>query len=209
MYYIYIDETYNLREGSQNQFLAIAGFGTENTRKIAKLYKILKNRILSKKKQGIEIKSTDRLAEKQLRPQLFKRLQQNDLEIYAVYQYKNQLPFRYFRKNKLLYEQFYLNLLVHLFIKKWQFSNQKQIMITLDNFKTKNISKEKMIFYLAQRLEEKYPQKRFSIQFADSAKLLALQIADQICGIFYQAFTNKSKANFGELGSTIISNPLK
>lgn len=184
--YIYLDESFSLKRGEKNQFLIIAGFATQNPKKIAKIYKRIKRHTLPKKFVNIEIKSTNPIADYALKPKLFSELNKTDIQIYAISQLKNQLPKDYFDKDKLLYEKLYLDLLNYLLVNEWNYFDNKIIIVTLDTFKPKQIKRGDIINSLKKELKNKYPDKHFSISFENSAKFLTLQLADQICGVFYQ-----------------------
>jgi hypothetical protein len=117
--YIYLDESFSLRRGKKNQFLIIAGFATQNPKKIAKIYKRIKRHTLPRKFVNLEIKSTNPIADRALK-------------------------------------------------------------------------------------------KNFSIIFENSAKFLTLQLADQICGVFYQLL-QENQAWFKMIEpklKKIVTNPL-
>lgn len=183
--YIYLDETFNLKKGTKNQFLAIAGYSTENPRSLVKIFAQVKKSKLPNRLSNSEIKSTDRIAEKLVKPFLFPQIAQTDISIYCNLQHKNSLPSRYYRKDKLNYDQLYLDLLFDLLIKRWQYQDSEIIIMTLDTFKTKKIDKSKIIKHLKEDLKKKYPKKNFQINFESSASSLNLQLADFICSVFY------------------------
>lgn len=208
--YIYLDESFSLKKGEENQFLIIAGFATQNPKKIAKIYKKIKRHTLPKKMVNWEIKSTNPIADRALKPRLFSELNKTDIQIYAISQLKNQLPRKYFKKQKLLYDRLYFDLLSYLLVNEWNYFDNKIVIVTLDAFKSKDIERGDMINSLKERLENKYSEKRFSISFEDSAKFLTLQLADQICGVFYQLL-QENQTWFKMIESKlkkIVTNPL-
>jgi hypothetical protein len=184
--YIYLDESFSLKKGEKNQFLIIAGFATQNPKAIAKIYKRIKRHTLPKKFINLEIKSTNPIADRALKPKLFSELNKTDIQIYAISQLKNQLPKEYFDKEKLLYEKLYLDLLNYLLVNEWNYFDNKIVIVTLDTFKPKQLKRGDIINLLKKELKNKYPEKNFLISFESSAKFLTLQLADQICGVFYQ-----------------------
>lgn len=183
--YIYLDETFNLKKGTKNQFLAIAGYETQDPKKLIKLFLKIKSAKLPKKWIGSEIKSANIVAEKLIKPYLFQKLSDTDISIYSNLQYKNYLPRKYFKNEVLNYDLLYLDLLKDLLTRRWSFKDNKIIILTLDTFKTKKISKREIISSLKTDLALKYPNKTFDITFESSASFLNLQIADFVCGIFY------------------------
>lgn len=205
--YIYLDETFNLKKGSKNQFLAIAGFSTNNPKQISKLFDRIKKSSLPKKLSGREIKSANILAEKLIKPKLFPALLNFDIEIYCCTQQKNLLSNIYFPKQKLNYDKLYLDLLSDLLVNQWHYRDQKIIILTLDTFKTKKINKQKISQTLMISLKEKYPKINFQINFVSSAGELNLQLADFICGIFYDRVLQNEKW-FKIVKSKVIKNKL-
>lgn len=182
--YIYLDESFSLKKGEQNQFLIIAGFATQNPKKIAKIYKKIKRHTLPKRMISWEIKSTNPITDRAFKPKLFSELNRTDIQIYAISQSKDQLPKEYFKKQKLLYDKLYLDLLSYLLVNEWNYFDNKIIIMTLDSFRTAKV--KKIAELLKDRLKNKYSDKNFSIHFESSASFLTLQLADQICGVFYQ-----------------------
>jgi len=208
--YIYLDETFNLKKGSKNQFLAIAGFSPSKPKDLAKRFNTLKRLKLPRSYRNIEVKSTDRITNKSFKPTLLKQIAQRDIEIYCNIQFKNQLPLKYFRQNKLDYDLLYLDLLTDLLAQRWRYDDNKVIIITLDTFQTKRIDKGNIIHLLRMDLVKRYPSKHFTIYFETSADYPNLQIADFICGAFSDDILGSS-INKALLSSKIIKitkNPL-
>ena len=184
MYYIYIDEAYNLTSGAKDQLIVIGGFGTSNPKKIAKTYKKIRRFNLSKRQLKLETKSSDRIAIKKIIPKLFRALVGLDIVIYAIRQDKKFIPHNYFKKGKLNYDKLYLDLLIRILRDEWNLENRDNISIMADYFHTKTDMPKKIL----KALKQKHPNKKFGIQFADSQKDMNLQIADFIVGSFYKSF---------------------
>lgn len=119
--YIYLDETFNLKKGSKNQFLAIAGYSTNNPRDLAKKLIQIKKSKLPNRLSDTEIKSSDRISDKLIKPFLFQQIKQSDVSIYCNLQNKNKLPAKYYHKDTLNYDRLYLDLLHDLLINRWKF----------------------------------------------------------------------------------------
>lgn len=183
--YIFLDETFQLKKGAENQFLAIAGFSTKDPKRIAKVVNRVKKHTLPKKLRTSEIKSTNLIADRAFKPKLFKALINEDLEIYAITQLKNQLPLSYFSDSVLLYDKLYLQLLEILLIQEWSYYDDKIVITTLDSYRPISVTRGELIRTLENELRIKYPDRHFRIQFHTS-ELLTLQLADLICGVFYQ-----------------------
>lgn len=190
--HIYLDESFQLKRGVENQFLIIAGFATSNPERIAKLYNRIKKHTLPKKLRTQEIKSTNPIADRAFKPKLFHELQEEDIQIYAITQLKNQLPHGYFSKDQLLYDKLYLDLLQILLVKEWDYRDENIIITTMDTYRPKTMRRADIIDALHTDLARKYPDKYFRIQFHTS-EFLNLQLADQICGVFYQLMQNNQK----------------
>lgn len=207
MYYIYIDEAYNLAPNAKHQLIVIGGFGTSDPKKIAKAYKKIRKFNLTKRQYQLETKSSDRVAIKKLIPKLFKALVGLDIVIYAIRQDKKFIPYKYFEEDKLNYEKLYLDLLIKLIRDEWDLKKHDNISIMADYFHTKTNMPEKIL----NVLKRKYPNKKFGIQFADSQKDINLQIADLIVGSFYKSFVGGPKIpdfKFEGLRLRIINNIL-
>jgi len=192
MAYIFLDESFQLKRGVQNQFLIIAGFATSEPERIAKIFNRIKKHTLPKKLRNREVKSTNPLADRAFKPKLFQQLQGEDVQIYAITQLKNQLSHDYFAKDQLLYDKLYLDLLKILLVNEWDYRDEKVIITTMDTYRPKVIKRGDIISTLQTELAMKYPDKHFRIQFQTS-ELLNLQLADQICGVFYQLMQDSQK----------------
>ena len=190
--YIFLDETFQLKRGAQNQFLVIAGFATSDPARIAKVFNRIKKHTLPKKLSTREIKSTNPVADRAFKPKLFQQLQSEDVQIYAITQLKNQLSHDYFAKDRLLYDKLYLDLLKILLVNEWDYHDEKVIITTMDTYRPKFITRGDIISTLQSELTKKYTDKQFRIQFQTS-ELLNLQPADQICGVFYQLMQDNQK----------------
>lgn len=188
MYYIYIDEAYNLTPGSRDQLMVLGGFGTTSPKKVVKAYKKIRKFTLKRRQLGAEIKSFDRLAIKKLIPRIFKALTDLDIVIYVIRQDKKFIPFKYYQKDKLNYEKLYLDLLIKLLKDEWGLEKYNQVTVVADTFKTKIILKDEMIKKTRLTFKQKYPDKYLKMRFADSAGDFNLQIADFIVGSFFRAF---------------------
>jgi hypothetical protein len=169
-----------------------------------------KKHTLPKKFINQEIKSTNPLGNRALKPKLFLELKKTDIQIYAIYQLKNQLSKDYFHKEKLLYDKLYLDLLNYLLLNEWNYFDDKIVIVTMDSFRPGKIKKGEIINTLKKGLEDKYSGKKFSISFEDSEKFLTLQLADQFCGVFYQLL-QENQTWFKMIEpklKKIVSNPL-
>lgn len=208
MYYIYLDEAYNLTPGAKNQFIILGGFGTSEPKRVANAHKKIRKLVLKQKQLGTEIKSFDRLAVEKLIPKIFKTLKDIDVVIYIIYQDKKVIPRQYYYKEKLNYERLYLEMLTILLRDEWKLKGQKQITVTADTFKTK-MDKEKIIEKVLLSLKEQYPEKHFGLQFSDSTSDLNLQVADFIVGRFFrgikQGYTPAKLAPQGVYARIIIN----
>lgn len=126
MYYIYIDEAYNLTPDSKNQLIVLGGFGTSEPKRIVKAYKKIRRFNLKHRQISSEIKSNDAIAIKKLIPKIFKVLVGLDIVIYIIRQDKKIIPVKYWQKNKLNYEQLYLDLLINSLVNTWSLEERNQ-----------------------------------------------------------------------------------
>lgn len=201
MYYIYLDEAYNLTPGARNQLIVFGGFGTTEPKKIVKAYKKIRRFNLKHRQIGAEIKSNDAIAIKKLIPKMFKILVGLDIVIYIIRQDKKIIPVKYWQKNKLNYEQLYLDLLINSLVNTWSLTERNQVSVILDSFQTKLIPKDEMIKKVRFAFNQKYPNKFFKMRFMNSATDFNLQIADFIVGAYLRSFRDGpdlSDFRFGE-----------
>lgn len=207
--YVFLDESFQLKTGTENQFLTIAGFSTNSPKRIAKIVNRIKKHTLPKKLREQEIKSTNPVADRAFKPKLFQTLNDEDVQIYAITQLKNQLPPDYFHKGTLIYDKLYLDLLKILLVREWDYRDDQIVITTLDTYRPKSVKRGDIINALHISLKNQYPEKHFRIQFHTS-ELLTLQLADQICGIFYQLM-QENQVWFDIIKpklKKIVSNPL-
>ncbi|MDP3995623.1 MAG: DUF3800 domain-containing protein [bacterium] len=190
--HIYLDESFQLKSGTENQFLTIAGFETPDPQRIAKLFNRIKKHTLPKRMSNQEVKSTNIVADRAFKPKLFRELNKEDVHIYAITQLKSQLPHGYFHKGDLRYDRLYLDLLSILLVREWDYRDSDIIITTMDMYRPTKLSRGAIIKTLEAALAEKYPDKFFRVQFQTS-ELLNLQLADQVCGVFYQLMQENQK----------------
>lgn len=183
--HIYLDESFQLKKGIKNQFLLIAGFAARDPKRIAKLYNRIKKHAIPKRMSTQEIKSTNPIADRAFKPRLFRELAEEDVQFYAITQLKDQLPYDYFSKGALLYDRLYFELLKVLLVKEWDYQDEGIVITTMDSYRPFRMKREEIITAITKELTVTYPGKYFRIQFLTS-ELLNLQLADQICGVFYQ-----------------------
>ena len=70
--------------------------------------------------------------------------------------------------------------------------DEEIVVTTMDTYRPKLLKRGDIISALQSELAQKYPDKHFRIQFQTS-ELLNLQLADHICGVFYQLMQNNQK----------------
>lgn len=207
--HIYLDESFQLKTGAQNQFLIIAWFETSDPKRIAKLFNRIKKHTLPKKISNQEIKSANVIADRAFKPKLFREINKEKINIYAITQLKNHLPHTYFYKGELQYDNLYLDLLKILLVHEWDYQDNDIIITTMDIYRPRKLKRGDIVKTLKKELTKKYPNKHFHIQFQTS-ELLNLQLADQICGVFYQLM-QKNQIWFDMIKpklKKIVANPL-
>ena len=115
-----------------------------------------------------------------------------DIQIYCNLIYKSNLNKTYFDKNRLNYDQLYFDLVLRLLTQIIRKTDDGMIIITLDAFKTKKIDKNLLLKQLESHIKIQYLKKTFKINFEESSGNYNLQIADYICGVFFEKLNGDS-----------------
>ncbi len=209
--FIFLDESYNLKDRAKPQFISINGFSTTAVRKIWKKWRFYRNRFIGKAR----IHASDRR---------FEYLREKSLELISlspeatfltVNQDINELPVNpqiYYKKDKLDFEKVYEDILKSL-LKELSLQEYKRVVINIDNRKQKGgiLGKRKFQEAVLIYLKECYPNTIFQFISLPSSSNILLEIADFISNSFYRYRVEESKRDFmGELRGKIIriKNPL-
>jgi len=208
--YIYLDESYNLKDRTKPQFISINGFTVLDERSLFKKWKEYRSPFIGKRR----IHARDSAFNK-LRLKALKLLPRPDLTLLTVFQVIQKVPFQkekdYFHKNKLNFERIYSDLLKILFY-KLKLEEYKQIKIIVDSRKYKGGVLAKKIFRkeIEDFLKRKYPQTKIEFKIQPSSTDILLEFADFISNIFYRAYIKEDIEFFENLQFKMIQikNPL-
>jgi len=209
--YIYLDESYNLKDRTKLQLISINGFTVLDERSLFKKWKELRRPFTGKRRIHARDSTFNKLRIKTL--ELFAR---PDLTLLTVFQIIQEVPFEkeksYFSKNKLNFEKIYLDLLKALFY-KLKLEEYKEIKIIVDSRKHKGgvLAKKRFREKIKFFLKKKYPQTKIEFKIQPSSTDILLEFADFISNIFYRAYIKKDTKFFENLQFKIIQikNPLK
>lgn len=209
--YIYLDESYNLKDRDKKQFISINGFAVLNERSLFKKWKEYRRPFIGKRR--IHAKDS---AFNKLRIQALKIFARPDITLLTVFQAIQEIPFEYeknyFKKGKLNFERVYFDLLKVLFA-KLQFAEYQAIKINVDGRKVKGGILARRAFQeeIQQFLKNTYPQSKSEYATPPSTTDILLEFADFISNIFYRAYQRDDEQFFAELKFKLIQikNPLK
>lgn len=210
--YIFLDESYNLKNRNSKQFISINGFSVLNEKSLFKRWNECRRPFA---KTARRIHAKEKFFD-ELRLKVLKLINRNDLTLLSVFQVVQEIPFdrqnKYFCKSKLDFDKVYLDLVVELF-KKLNLPEYKRVTITIDNRKHKggvlgkNYFKDGVINFL----NTEYEGTVFNFMFQPSTSNVLLELADFISNIFYQAYLQNDELFFDDLRFKLIQlkNPLK
>ena len=210
--YIYLDESYNLKDRNKKQFISINGFKTIIPKQILKHWKIFRRRFISKARIHATDKRFESLREKCVDLIYFSQ----DTSFITVMQTVQEIPTDrenfYYRKGKLNFDKVYEDL-VKALLDKLNLREYKKIVINIDSRKHKEgmLGKKKfqenILFYLKQR----YPNTVFCFRILPSSSNILLEIADFISNTFYKHYAGQQIKFLEKMkAKTIqIKNPLR
>lgn len=199
MLYIYLDESYNLKDRNKKQFISINGFLTLKGRELFKEWKQCRSAFVGKRR----IHATDRTFN-DLRINALQIIKRNDLTVLTVFQALQEIPFQkekaYFKKGKLNFEKVYLDLVKGLF-KELQLGEYQRIKIIIDSRKHKLgiLGKRKFAEEILYFLRSKHPKTISEFKPQPSTTDILLELADFISNMFYRAYMKDDKEFFEEL----------
>jgi len=209
--YIFLDESYNLKNRSKLQFISINGFKVINVKKIWKRWKIYRRKFISKAR----IHATDKRFEPLREKSLSLIYSSPDTTLLTIFQIIQEIPVGktspYYKKGKLDFEKAYEDILKAL-LDKLNLQEYKKVVINIDSRKHKEgiLGKknfqENILFYLKQC----YPNTMFRFEILPSSSNILLEIADFISNTFYKQYTGEEIKSLEKLKvKTIrIKNPL-
>lgn len=210
--YIYLDESYNLKDRTKPQFISINGFMTTNVSVIRKRW--LRARIPYAHRRRIHAHECYFLP---LWEKAFEIIKANQVYLISVFQDIRSIPYRhnqkYFTKNKLNFEKVYADLCKHLLF-SLNLNEYKKVVVTIDNRKYKSgiIGKKEFRGAIEKELKIMYPDVIFEKpRMVPSSSDVLLELADFISNTFFKCYQDDKKRDLAELKiKTIqIKNPLK
>ena len=189
--YIFLDESYNLKNRSKLQFISINGFKVINVKKIWKRWKIYRWHFVGKAR----IHATDKRFEK-LREKSLHLLSISDASLLTVFQEIREIPVDkitgYYRKGKLNFEKVYEDMLKALF-KKLNLQEYKVVTIVIDSRKHKGGILGKKIFRenILAFLRGNYKNTIFCFEMQLSSSNILLEVADFISNSFFKKYSGQ------------------
>jgi len=209
--YIFLDESYNLKDRTKPQFISINGFKTTGPKQIWKRWKLYRRSFISKDRIHATDGRFELLREKALN--LIYSLP--DATLLTVFQTIQEIPVGkntpYYRKEKLDFEKVYEDILKAL-LDKLNIQEYKKVVINIESRKHKGgiLGKKKFQENIFTYLKECYPNTVFRFEILPSSSNILVEIADFISNTFYKYYLGqKTKALEDLQGKTIaIKNPL-
>ena len=209
--YIYLDESYNLKDRSKKQFISINGFAVLDERNLFKKWKEYRYPFVGKRR----IHANDSTFN-DLRIKTLKLIGRPDLSLLSVFQIVQDISFekekKYFYKNKFNFDKIYFDLLKALFA-KLKFDEYRNIKIIVDSRKCKGglLARQAFKKDISCFLADKHPQTNIKFKIQSSSTDVLLEFADFISNIFYRAYIEDDEKFFENLKFRMvqIKNPLK
>lgn len=209
--FIYLDESYNLKDRTKPQFISINGFAVLNVKTLFKQWKQYRRPFIG----GRRIHASDPTFDR-LRPKALKLIKRHDLILLTVFQIIQEIPFQkersYFYKNKLDFDKVYLQLLKAMF-KELSLEEYRCVTIIIDSRKHKTgvLGQKKFINSVEKFLKKTYSKIKFEFKMQSSSMDILLELADFISNIFYRKYVQNDQGFFEDLKFKLIQikNPLK
>lgn len=210
--YIFLDESYNLKDRSKPQFVSINGFMTVPVKKVWKRWREHRRKFAGKWR----IHATDIVFEP-LREKTFRLVEQSpDITLLSVVQAIPAIPARkgnpYWQKGKLNFDKVYEDMLKSLF-DRIQLSAYTAVRVTIDNRKTREgmLGKQRLQEHILAYLAQYYPSTHVTFRFVPSTSEILLEIADFVSNTFYKKYAGQEVSMLEHLkGKTIVlENPLE
>ena len=211
--YIYLDESYNLKDRNKKQFISVNGFMTTNVSVIRKRW-LRERKLFANKKRRIHANDSHF---NPLWQKAFEIIKTHQVYLISVFQDIHNIPYhqdkKYFTKNKLNFEKIYTDLCKHLLF-SLNLDEYKKVVITVDNRKHRAgiIGKKEFRGAVEKELKIMYPDVVFEKpRLVPSSSDALLELADFVSNAFYRYYQDDKKRDLAELKiKTIqIKNPLK
>jgi hypothetical protein len=211
--FVFLDESYNLKDRAKPQFISINGFMIPNVKPLWKRWKTMRLPYIGKSR----IHGADRFFEP-LRKKIFKYIsKRSDITLLTVVQEVKTIPPKgntayYGKGGELIFGNVYFDLLKEL-LKELHPRAYKEIDITIDSRKHKHstIGKDQFRKNILAFLENWYPNTQLSFELQPSSVNILLEVADFISNSFYKQYIGQETTVFKELEGKIVKmeNPLK
>ncbi len=210
--YIYLDESYNLKNRNKKQFISINGFMVLNEKSLFKKWKDCRKPFLFK---NIRIHANNKIFNK-LRAKALKIVNRPDLTLLSSFQVLQEISFKknsiYFYRGKLNFDKIYFDLIIKLF-QELNLGEYRNIKIVIDSRKYRSgvLGKKNFKQEIKKFLRTQHRQVNFEFKMQPSTTDILLELADFISNIFYRVYINDDKQFFEDLRCKIIQikNPLK
>jgi len=209
--YIFLDESYNLKDRTKPQFISINGFKTTTVKRLWKRWRVYRRGFVSKAR----IHATDKRFEP-LREKCFSLIRSPDTTLLTAFQTIREIPVGkdspYYRKDKLNFEKVYEDLLKSL-LDKLSLQEYKKVIITIDSKKHKGgiLGKRKFQENILSYLKQYYPNTIFQFRLKPSSSDILIEIADFISNTFYKQYIGQKIPSLEKLKTNTIriKNPLR
>jgi hypothetical protein len=210
--YIFLDESYNLKDRTKPQFVSINGFRAPEVTPLWKRWKAMRLPYVGKAR----IHATDRLFEP-LRKKCLKYLASHpDTTLLSAMQEIKMIPMKgettYYSKDGLLFDNVYADLIKELLKSSHPYA-YKEVHVTIDSTKQKRniLGKQQLRKNVLAFLKNQYPNTLASFEVQPSTSNILLEIADFISNSFYRKYIGHDMPMLDQMkGRTVaLKNPLK
>lgn len=210
--FIYLDESYNLKDRTKPQFISISGFMVVPVKKVWKRWREQRRKFAGKWR----IHATDAVFEP-LREKSFRLIKASpDITLLSVIQALSAVPVGlespYYPRGKLHFDKVYEDMLKALFT-RIQLNAYTSVTIIIDNRKTKDgmLGKQRLQNRLRAYLTEYYPSTKVAFHLVPSSADILLEVADFIANTFYKQYVGQNIPMLHGLESKtiVLKNPLK
>lgn len=209
--FIFLDESYNLKDRTKPQFISISGFKTMAAKRIWKRWKSYRRGFVSKAR----IHATDKRFEL-LREKAFDLIYtSSDTALLTVFQNIKEIPVGkispYYKKDKLNFEKVYEDIFKAI-LDELHLQEYKQVVITLDSRKHKGgvLGEKKFQDNVMAYLKQYYPNTTFRFDIIPSTANILIEIADFVSNTFYKQYGGQKIEYLEklEVKTMAIKNPL-
>lgn len=207
--YIYLDESYNLKDRDKKRFISINGFMVADIKLLFKLWKEYRKPFAEKRQR---IHANEKYFESLGKNAISLFEDRTDMLLVSVFQVIQEIPYnsRIYDKGKLDFDTLYYLMLIELF-KVMRLDEYRWVKITVDNRKHKGLlGKEKFREDILNFLRKEMDETKFEFFFQPSTTNVLLELADFYSNIFYRAYLNDDKSFLRDCRPRIIvlKNPL-